>query len=92
MDRVATMVVLRRTQKLRRRMGEAGTEPPSPKSSTRLGHWYANEISVHRQHLVLAVSGVTLLHVLVSSPVGEIRVTSTSFGWAGAAPIRRTGS
>jgi hypothetical protein len=63
---VPTMVVFRCTQKLRHRMGSsAATEDPSAKSSTRLGDWYANAISVHRQHVVLAVSGVTLLPVLV---------------------------
>jgi hypothetical protein len=62
------MVVLRCTRKLLRRMGKPGvTEGALPKSSTRLGDWYANVLVVHRQHVVLAVSGVTLLPVLVSA-------------------------
>lgn len=62
------MVVFRCTQKLRRRMGpSAATESPTAKSSGRLGDWYANAVTVRRQHLVLAVSGVTLLPVLVQA-------------------------
>jgi hypothetical protein len=60
------VIVLRCTQKLRRRMGQtAASEAVVPKSSTRLGDWYANVVLVRRQHLVLAVSGITLLPVLV---------------------------
>src|ERR1017187_5495704 len=60
------MVVLRCTRKLLGRMGKPGvTEGALPKSTTRLGDWYANVVVVHRQHVVLAVSGVTLLPVLV---------------------------
>jgi|CZKU01.1.fsa_nt_gi hypothetical protein len=65
---MATMVVFRCTQKLRRRMGHAArTETPAAKSSGRLGDWYANAVSVHRRHVVLAVSGVTLVPVLVEA-------------------------
>lgn len=66
---MATMVVFRCTQKLRRRMGEAAaaTESTAAKSSGRLGDWYANAISIHRRHVVLAVSGVTLLPVLIEA-------------------------
>jgi hypothetical protein len=60
------MVVLRCTQKLRRRMGQtAASEDLAPKSNARLGDWYANVVVVRRQHVILAVSGVTLLPVLV---------------------------
>jgi hypothetical protein len=60
------MVVLRCTRKLLRRLGsESPDSGEPPKSTTRLGDWYANVLLVHRQHLVLAVSGVTLLPVLV---------------------------
>ena len=45
----------------------APTETPSAKSSGRLGDWYANAIPVHRRHVVLAVSGVTLVPVLVEA-------------------------
>jgi hypothetical protein len=62
------MVVLRCTQKLRRRMGRsAPTETPPAQSSGRLGDWYANAVSVHRRHVMLAMSGVTLLPVLVEA-------------------------
>lgn len=62
------MVVFRCTQKLRQRMGQTGTSEQSPpKSSTRLGDWCANAVSVRRQHVVLAVSGITLLPVLVEA-------------------------
>jgi hypothetical protein len=60
------MVVLRCTRKLLRRVGSGSPDSVEPpKSTTRLGDWYANVVIVHRQHLVLAVSGVTLLPVLV---------------------------
>ena len=60
------MVVLRCTRKLLRRTGsESPDSGEPPKSTTRLGDWFANVIVVHRQHVVLAVSGVTLLPVLV---------------------------
>jgi hypothetical protein len=60
------MVLLRCTRKLLRHVGGGsrdGGEPP--KSTTRLGDWYANVLVIRRQHVVLAVSGVTLLPVLV---------------------------
>jgi hypothetical protein len=38
-----------------------------PGSSTRLGDWYANAITLDQQQLVLAVSGVTLLPVLITA-------------------------
>jgi hypothetical protein len=60
------MVAFRCNQTLRRRIGQtAASEVVVPESSTRLGDWYANVVSVRRQHVVLAVSGVTLLPVLV---------------------------
>jgi len=62
------MVVLRCTRKLLQRVEHtAGSESDSAKSSARLGDWYANVVSVRRQHVVLAVSGVTLLPVLVAA-------------------------
>jgi hypothetical protein len=60
------MVIFRCTRKLLRHVGDGsrdGGEPP--KSTARLGDWFANVVVVHRQHIVLAVSGVTLLPVLV---------------------------
>jgi hypothetical protein len=65
---VASMVVFRCTQKLRRRMGQVATaDPVATRSTSRLGDWYANAVSVHRRHVVLGVSGVTLLPVLVEA-------------------------
>jgi uncharacterized protein DUF6933 len=63
---VSEMIVFRCSRKLLRHMGSAvpAADDP-PKSTTRLGDWYANVLVVHRQHLVLAVSGTTLLPVLV---------------------------
>jgi hypothetical protein len=84
------MVVFRCTQKLRRRMGSsAGAENPSPKSSTRLGDWYANAVSVHRQHVVLAVSGVTLLPVLV--PAAPYKTMTARFAEATCEVLRALG-
>lgn len=60
------MVVLRCTRKLLRRVRSGSPDSVEPpKSTTRLGDWYANVVVVHRHHLVLAVSGITLLPVLV---------------------------
>jgi hypothetical protein len=60
------MVVLRCTRKLLRHVGSGSRDSGEPpKSTTRLGDWFANVVVVHRQHVVLAVSGVTLLPVLV---------------------------
>jgi hypothetical protein len=58
------MVVLRCTRKLLRHLENEGAGQP-PTSTTRLGDWFANVVIVGRQHLVLAVSGVSLLPVLV---------------------------
>lgn len=63
---MSSMVVLRCTRKLLRRVGSGSPDRGDPpKSTTRLGDWFANVVVVHRQHFVLAVSGVTLLPVLV---------------------------
>jgi uncharacterized protein DUF6933 len=60
------MVVLRCTRKLLRHVdGGSRNSGEPPKSTTRLGDWFANVVIVRRQHLVLAVSGVTLLPVLL---------------------------
>jgi uncharacterized protein DUF6933 len=58
------MVVLRCTRKLLRRLRKTPVDH-APPSSTLLGDWYANVIFVYRKPLVLAVSGRTLLPVLV---------------------------
>lgn len=59
------MVVLRCTQKLLRRAGQPVISETVAKSNTRLGDWYANALIIRRQHLVLAVSGTTLMPVLI---------------------------
>ncbi len=65
---MASMVVFRCTRKLLLRVEHtAGHESEAAKSTTRLGDWYANVVTVRRQHVVLAVSGVTLLPVLVAA-------------------------
>jgi hypothetical protein len=65
---MASMVVFRCTRKLLQHVEHtAGHQSESAKSTTRLGDWYANVLSVRRQHVVLAVSGVTLLPVLVAA-------------------------
>jgi hypothetical protein len=58
--------VLRCTKKLLQRVepsGRSKSEPP--KSTTRLGDWYANLLIIRRQQLVLAVSSISLLPVLL---------------------------
>jgi len=59
-----TMVVLRCTRRLLRRLHETAAED-APASSTVLGDWYANVLWVYRKPLVLAVSARTLLPVLL---------------------------
>lgn len=73
--RLAPMVVLRCTRKLLPRVdGRLPNSGELPKSTTRLGDWYANIVGgVGRQHIVLGVSGVTLLPVLVpAAPYGTM--------------------
>lgn len=62
------MFVLRCTRKLIQKIAptvrlDAGV----PRSTARLGDWYANALVIRREHLVLAVSETTLLPVLVSA-------------------------
>jgi len=56
------VLVLRCTRKLLRRLDAA--EDPAP-SSTWLGDWYANPVSVGRARLILCISEKTLLPVVV---------------------------
>lgn len=63
-DAPGAMVVLRCTQKLLRRLGQAPAEI-APSSSGLLGEWYANVVFVYRKPLVLAISERTLLPLLV---------------------------
>lgn len=61
------MFVLRCTKKLYQRIepwAAPEREPLSP-ATTRLGDWTGNIVIIRRQHLVLAVSNVTLLPVLL---------------------------
>jgi len=61
-----TVFVLRCTKSLLKRVHPAVLAESEPaESATRLGDWYANLLIVRRQHLVLAVSGVTLLPVVL---------------------------
>jgi hypothetical protein len=58
--------VLRCTKKLLKRTAPSvPAKDELPTSTTRLGDWYANLVIVRRQHFALAVSGVTLLPVLL---------------------------
>ena len=60
------MVVLRLTQKVRRRLGKEteGRLIEQGESTTVLGDWYANLISCGRERLVLYTSSTTLLPVV----------------------------
>jgi hypothetical protein len=63
---------------LRRVDGGSPNSGELPKSNTRLGDWYANIVGgVGRQHIVLGVSGVTLLPVLV--PAAPYRTMLSRF-------------
>jgi hypothetical protein len=71
--------VLRCTRKLYQRIepwAAPEREPPTP-STTRLGDWTANVVILRRQHLVLAVSQVTLLPVLL--PLAPARTLIARF-------------
>ncbi len=59
------MMVLRPTAKLLTRM-RMKVEPQPPTSTTRLGDWFATLLQVRSGRFVLAVSGATLLPVVVS--------------------------
>jgi hypothetical protein len=84
--------VLRCTKKLYERIepwAAPEREPPTS-STTRLGDWTANFVIVNRQHLVLAVSNVTLLPVLLPlSPAKTLiaRLTDAVGGVLGALGI-----
>ena len=58
------MFTLRCTAKLLKRL-KVRPDPSPPRSTTKLGDWYANLLFVDRQQLVLCVSEVTLLPVLL---------------------------
>jgi len=58
------MFLLRCTRKLLRRAG-AVPQPEVVSSTTRLGDWTANVLITRRQHVVLAVSSVSLLPVVL---------------------------
>ena len=68
----APVFVFRCTKKLLHRVEpSAALQGEPPKSTTRLGDWYANLLIIQRQQLVLAVSGVTLLPLLL--PAGPFK-------------------
>jgi hypothetical protein len=58
------VVVFRCTRKLLGHL-QHKSDVELPTSTTRLGDWYANLLIIRRQHLVLAVSGTTLLPVMI---------------------------
>ncbi len=58
------MFTLRCTAKLLKRL-KISADPTPPRSTTKLGDWYANLLYVDRQQLILCVSEVTLLPVLL---------------------------
>lgn len=60
--------ILRCTEKLRRRLGiRVPTEDATP-TTTALGDWYANPVTLHRRPLVVLISARTLLPIIV--PLG----------------------
>lgn len=63
------MVVIRCTGKLLSRL-KVGPTPEPPASTTRLGDWYGNVVSVGRKQFILAVSEATLLPVVLEAAAG----------------------
>jgi hypothetical protein len=59
------MVVLRCTQRLLRRLKQAGDEPSGP-SNTRLGDWYGNVVRIGRRQALMFISERSRLPVLMS--------------------------
>jgi hypothetical protein len=52
---------------------KASADPEPPVSTGRLGDWYAHYVTVHRQHVVLAVSERTLLPVVLpAAPISTL--------------------
>src|SRR5512138_2176547 len=70
------MVVLRATARLQKRL-KAPVEADPGKSTTSLGDWYANLIHLGRKPFVIAVSGKSLLAVLV--PAQEVAALPERF-------------
>jgi hypothetical protein len=68
------MLVLRCTRKLLVRLN--ATTTPEATSTTRLGDWFAQPLSVGRARLVLAVSAKTLLPVVL--PARNLRALGTT--------------
>jgi hypothetical protein len=84
------MVVLRCTRKLLRHVGPAiSADDPAARSRSRLGDWYANAVVVRRRHIVLAVSGVTLLPVLL--PAAPYKTMIGRFADAAGEVLRALG-
>lgn len=82
------MVTLRCTQKLLRR-GLAESAGAEERPSTLLGDWYANLLICRRQHLVLCVSGRTLLPVLV--PAKDLKALPSRLSEAVCTVLGRLG-
>src|SRR2546423_11165605 len=60
-----TVVIIRCTRKLRRRVGPL--TPETGRSTTRLGDWYANLLGVGRQRLIICVSERGRLPLLLAA-------------------------
>jgi hypothetical protein len=69
--------VVRCTKKLLDRIGGTTAPDPEPRPTTCLGDWYAISVIIRRHQLVLAVSGITLLPVLM--PAAPYRSVPSRF-------------
>ncbi len=78
------MLVLRCTRKLLHRL-KAATPEPTP-SSTWLGDWYGNPVSVGHERLILCVSEKTLLPVII--PARDLRSFGARLATAAAEVLR----
>jgi hypothetical protein len=73
---VICMVVLRCTQRLRRRLKQSDDEP-SGTSSTRLGDWYGNLVQMGRRQALIFISERSRLPVLI--PIREANRLTAAF-------------
>ena len=81
------MVVLRRTRKLQKPLPVSDTA--SAQSTTALGDWYVNRLSVDRQPLLLLVSALSLLPILI--PARAVAQLPDRLADIVAARLRRLG-
>lgn len=59
------MLLLRCTQRLRKRLGQAKVEAPTATSTTILGDWYCHLVYVGHTQLLLCVSEQSMLPLLL---------------------------